>query len=510
MQNSRAAFLINEDGTMKTTVKLTLLVVLLVSGIGCSSSSDSYRASKDLKIDQPSTEERYFGEKRDFYVFGNFPSPLTQPGDIQIELYRGDGVDGVLVRSVRSSVDPILGVTADSSFEKNYPFANVYGQSLAPDIINYPGGLRNPNNKVLVTTGYYAGVLLGGVTKGFDTDYTDADGRPLEDLTAGKYFLKVTGLSGDLQGQTATMEVSFGLTDSAFGRFDPAEQKERLKEFAGDKGLRAYFDMFPGYFSPDGSNLFEIKKRWMPNNSLEAVNTTQGTLEDNSASAINDFILYNIKLASATRTVEIGAVVANSLESSAQTGFYFYNVGEPTLHYVNQDGESIYIGGNLARVPEERKIKLVRADIEPEDPLDEDNQYNVDDPSPKRIDFDLTDGVAVSSGDEVELFGIVLPISSAVLPGSNPGEYQILNTISNIRYSLINADGEEVLAATKPVLLNRTFNQPYVKTVASVYEFKHDFAINYPAGQYYLNLVALDSQGAVVAGTNEVVGIEVK
>jgi hypothetical protein len=43
---------------------------------------------------------------------------------------------------------------------------------MVPDIVQEPDGFLFPGNKVVVTKDYFAGVILGGVTRNFDTDYT--------------------------------------------------------------------------------------------------------------------------------------------------------------------------------------------------------------------------------------------------------------------------------------------------------------------------------------------------
>ena len=47
------------------------------------------------------------------------------------------------------------------------------------------------SNKVVVTRDYYAAVVLGGVTKEFDTLYRGEDGETWQDLKAGVYTLRV-------------------------------------------------------------------------------------------------------------------------------------------------------------------------------------------------------------------------------------------------------------------------------------------------------------------------------
>src|SRR5512133_3025355 len=68
-------------------------------------------AVQDLVITQPSANETILAEVRDFYVYGIFTGTVTNPGDIRIELYPGDTVAGLPVRTIQSRVDPVTGIT---------------------------------------------------------------------------------------------------------------------------------------------------------------------------------------------------------------------------------------------------------------------------------------------------------------------------------------------------------------------------------------------------------------
>ena len=172
---------------------ILLLLLVPVSGTLISPNDPGGRGGV-LVITQPSRNESVFAEMRDFYVYGIFPVRLERPGDLRIELFRGDNTTGERIRLIESHVDPVSGITPWSAIEMNYTDGLDWGNKMVPDLVKEPGGLFNPTNKLVVTNDYYLGLVLGGVTKGIDTTYTDKDDRPLKDLTAGNYTLRVTGL----------------------------------------------------------------------------------------------------------------------------------------------------------------------------------------------------------------------------------------------------------------------------------------------------------------------------
>ncbi|MCX6696657.1 MAG: hypothetical protein NTV84_03705, partial [Methanoregula sp.] len=62
-----------------------LIVISLFIPIAC---------GQDLVITQPSANETQLAEMRDFYVYGIFNGTVTHPGDVRIEVYPGDFVNG--------------------------------------------------------------------------------------------------------------------------------------------------------------------------------------------------------------------------------------------------------------------------------------------------------------------------------------------------------------------------------------------------------------------------------
>lgn len=454
-------------------------------------------------IDQPSAAETSFAEKRDFYVIGSFSAGVAQPGDIRIELYRISPGGPVLVRSIQSAVDPSTGTTPLSSIEQNYAEGSNFGIIMVPDLVKEPGGFLDPTNKVVVTDTYYAGIILGGATKDFDTAYAASDGTPYEDLTEGSYEIVVSGLSHDLKGAAASKAITMGLTHASLGRFTPASSKAKLFAYAAAHGQRTYGDDFPGYFAM-GGNLYEIKNRWMPNNAIEVVNDVPGTVVDNAATAVNDLLVYNVRPTAATTTIEIAALLRYELTESANTLFHYYDVGEPTLAYVDLQGASQSVDGSFADFAEGDHLVLIRAEVFPDNGVSDENLYNIADPTPKAMDLNVADGVTVSACDELSLYGAVRPIPSTVTAGTHSHEFTPDNTIDTIVYTITDANGAVVETSTHEIDLGRIYDAANPASIASSYlEFRHEFVPDFAAGSYTVSAQGYDENGAEVAGTAE-------
>lgn len=478
---------------------IRVLLVAIIFLAGCSSGG----SSAALLIDQPSDTELTFAELRDFYVIGSYPSGVTRPGNIRIELFRGESATGIPIRAIQSQVDATTCVTLESSLDLTYPNGSNFGVTMVPDIVKEPGGIYDPNNKVVVTDTYYAGLILGGATKDFDTTYEDSDGNALEDLTVGTYTIKVTGLSCDTAYMTATKQVYFGLTHASLGRFSPTSSLDKLQAFTTQMGYRIYRNNFPGYFAW-GTNLYEIKSRWMPNNSIEVVNDLDGTTIDNIAAALNDMLVYNVKPTSATNTIETAALVKNELTESTATAWHYYDVGEPTLNFVDEDGASQSFEGTFADFADGDRHVLIRAEVQENDVTSLENIYNVADTTPKSVDLDMSDGITMTTADEFSLFGVVRAIPSTVTAGTHSHEYTIDDSIAHIRYTITDADGAVLSTVTKDINLGRIYDATAPTTIAySSFEYKHEFADEMTAGVYDISAVGLDTNGAEVEGTAE-------
>lgn len=476
--------------------------------VACSSDSTTPVISLDsFNIKYPSVEERYFGEKGDFYVIGLFSDGILYPGDIRIEVFRGETASGTPVRTLQSHVDPLTGVTPDSAIEANYPEGFAVGNmTQSPDLINDPGGFRFPGNKVLVTREYYGAIILGGSTKDFDTDYTDADGNPLTDLTEGVYTVKVTGLSGQVALHSETIQVYFQPIRKLFGGFNPANHKDKFFAYAKENGYGKLYDPLPGYFSPiSWSDSYMIQKRARLRNSLEVVNTVPGATYGTAANAQIGFILYNLKDQGATSCLEIGKAILANVIDSPNTYFYYYNIGEPDITYVTMTSERKTLDGAITKFDYGDRLVLTRASIRALGSGDGDNKYNILDETPTRLDLDLSDGIQLSTGEEFAVFGVVTPIPADTTIDPNHFMYYLVdNRIATVHYRIRNEEDELVAETMRDVTLQRQYyNAIPIVWYPSIYEFEHEFQIALPSGAYTVELIALDQKGNTVSGSAE-------
>ncbi len=189
----------------KGITELAKVTMLLQSPHGTVSkdfnvSESAQSADARIVMKVPSVNEKVFAEKRDFYVFGAINKDLVKvPGNVKVEIFR--------------------------------------------------------SGKLLVTNDYFAALIQGGLTKDFDTTYQDAEGNPLADLTRGEYEIKVTGLSGDLEGFSWSSTVYFEPIRKIFSPFRPEDtHKKKLFSYASQHCLRKFWDPFAGYFLVPAEN----------------------------------------------------------------------------------------------------------------------------------------------------------------------------------------------------------------------------------------------------------------
>lgn len=483
----------------------------LLFTLSCSDSSPGAPA-KIFTISVPSESERYFGEKRDFYVVGYFEEGAPRIGNMRIELFRGENAWGDPIRLTESRVDE-TGVTPDSAIESNYPEGEGWNLNKAPDLVNDPGGFYFPGNKVLVTDTYFGGIILGGATKDFDTDYVDSSGAPLEDLTEGVYTLRVTAVSGDMVLQTETMKLYFEPMFKLFGAFQPANHESKFKAYAKANGYRVFLDPFAGYFFPEGYSVgnYKINKRWRPQNSLEVVNTVEGVSYGTPDNARIGFILYNLVETGTTSRLEIGKALLTEVIDSPNTFFFRYDIGEPEITYTTMTSEEKTIQGSIAPLDYGDRLALTRAEIKIIGTGDGDNRYNLYDETPKVLDLDLADGIEMASSEEFSVFGVVTPIPTTVTEASYL-YYVADNRISKVRYHIRDDQGTEIAIATRDLNLGRVYIQSKPDQLFySIFEFEHEFdfnAMNIVPGTYTMQLIALDQYGDEVPGTEETFTVE--
>lgn len=467
--------------------------------------------SASLTITSPHPTESNFAEKRDFYVVGGFVGGVVAPGDVQVDVFRGGTATGIPVRTVRSHVDPATGLTTTDSMNLGYSEGVSRGLVFTPDLVQSPGTFLDTTNKCVVTPTYYAALIFGGVTKGFDTNYKDEFGATLEDLTSGTYTIRVSGLSGDVAGATTSTQVVFGRTHMMLTRFSPPFHRNRSLQYGADHGYRAaWYDSFAGSLYI-GSAGYEIDNRWRPNNAVEVVNFCTGTLADFIANAENTMVVYNFAPASASVMVELGTMCLYDRVDSAGTEFLRYDIGEPFITYQKMDGSSETLQGAFVEFAQSPGlIALTRGETKARDNINEENLYWFYDNSPREIDTRPGDGVTVANGRELHLFGVARPIPSTVTPLDKAYKFSIDNRIAGIRYTVRNPGGAPVLVTTRGVDLNRVFDpsKPAVLSY-SRNEWRHELIFNLPAGAYPTTLQGVDEFGADVPNAQTAVTIQV-
>ena len=469
-------------------------------------------AANDLVITQPSVNETLFAEMRDFYVYGIFPnSPLATPGDVEIELFPRSSCTfslpvqctGSPLRQIQSHVDPVTGTTNQSCLNLTFVNGVTVGGGYVPDIVENPDGsnFTDPNDKVVVTARYYAGLVLGGVTKTYNTTYKDSSGATLQDLTAGDYTILVTGLTRSLSGQVAAENITFGITNTALGTNRPPDNKNARINYAIQHGLRTYFDAFPGYFSDGGSNWSNFVARAYPNNGIEVVNDLSGTVIDTIAVANNTMFLYNINSASTTYSVELAPILKYNLQDSANTTFLYYSNGEPFLTYNDTTGTPRTVASTILPFTGTNRLALTRVEVRTPLSTSYENLYDPNDTAPQTMYTDLSGGVTLTQGQEFIVFGVTKPIASVVTTTQYPYWYSISNRTSRIAYTIKDSGGSTVLTASHDVNLSRYFTPGSTTRYNSLFEFGSEFATLTTPGTYQVSLVGMDIPGNTVPGT---------
>ena len=142
---------------------------------------------------------------------------------------------------------------------------------------------------------------------------------------------------------------------------------------------------------------------------------------------------------------------------------------------------------------------------------DGDNRYNLYDKTPKALDLDPSDGIAITMGEEFSVFGVVTPIPTTVTEASYL-YYAADNRISRVRYRIMDGQGAPIVVTTRDLNLGRVYIESDPDQLFySIFEFEHEFdfhSMNLDAGIYTIRLIALDEQDNEVSGTEETVTVE--
>ncbi|NMB77646.1 MAG: hypothetical protein GYA23_00955 [Methanomicrobiales archaeon] len=486
-------------------ILLVLAVLLLVVA--------SPASAGHLIIDQPGFAETNLAEFRDFYVYGIFDGTVERPGDIRIELFRGDTARGTPVRVIQSHVDPVTGSTNESVMDASYPNGTRRNGAMVPDLIRAPGGIRDPGNKVVVTNRYYLGLIQGGVTKDFDTSYQGPNGLPLADLTAGNYTIAVTGISGACTGERVNKTVTLGLTSTALGRFSPQENMDTIVRYAAATDRHVYLDWFPGFFTdPDNSSVrFESPQRWTPNNGIEVVNDRPGTHADIPAVANNALLIYNINSGSTTCSVEMAAILRYHLEDCLNTTFLHYDTGEPLFTYRDAaSGRIRNLTGIPVPFPRTSQIVPVRAEILMPG---NDSRENFFDPhdiaTPRTIESHPEEGILAPPGSRMVIYGAARPIASSVTPTATPYRFTVDNRIGSVRSVITDNRGRVIADSRHEMNLSRSYPTGSPNRVFSQFEFGIALPVPNTMGHYQISLAGYDMNGQPVSDATAMIPLTV-
>lgn len=461
-----------------------------------------------IVITQPGPRETTLGEKRDFYVKGAFGSGVHRTGDLRIDLFRvgADGREGKRVRSMRSHVGA-TGVTLRSSLQWAWKGGILSPEGcllLPPDLVMGPRG-ADPDHKVVVRERDWAALVLGGATWLPEIDGPDVRGTRLADLTRGPYRLVVSGLSGDLQGQVARLDLRFGPSPNLFGRFSPPPHMDRMKRYAGQRGLRLYLDDLPGYFTGKEGH-YQVLAREYPNNSLEAVNTLPGIVDARPALHENHVLIWNVHEGSVTQKVEIGAIVRHGLVESVRTEWLHYDLGEYEIDSPERaQGESRHHEATIVPFAPGRRLQMTRAEVRRRTAQGEDGVYVTSDATPRRVVPDLSCPVVVGRDEKLALFGVTRPLVSETTPGPEPATWKTTNRVARVRYRVRDGNLRLVGDSLRDVRLRRTTVDG--KTVEATYEYRHEMDFGTRRGTYRVEYVGIDVAGQEVPGTGGIVSI---
>ena len=491
---------------MKRSIKIALISQALLICIMAASSE-----ALSISILFPSPEEQVLESGRDFYVIGRIDREGLAPGELPFDIRVDVAETGLVrdgkiipVRTVRSSVDPLTGLTPERNicyrYEGKAPWVAIDRETLSkfppPDIIyrhGDPESFYDPSLKAAVTEDRFAVLIQGGVTKDQDTGYSYP-----EDLGWKLYRIIVTAEAGGKILAAAEADVMFGtVQEKVLARFSPDEHMREVVSFAEEKGLRLYRDLFPGYWKCDDSSVYEIPRRWRANDALEYV-----------AGKVHA-VIYNIsEKRCATQEVEIGRMAFEGWLDSEDVVYYHYDTGEPALRFGTWYGTETK-KGKLVPFESGDRLEIVR--VEKGDISD---RYYPED-TVEDVDWNIDDSVSADPGMTIAVCGTVTPIQpmlSEVIPNDD-GTYEVGNRISNIRYRFVDMIEGILYEQSKEVFLQRNYRRSRgEQSLDSIFEFRH--TIDLPEilnGRIVTVFVdAFDKKGDKVEGSSEAFYLRVR
>ncbi|MBQ8758384.1 MAG: hypothetical protein IJZ20_01695, partial [Clostridia bacterium] len=335
----------------------------------------------EINLVAPFEEEIQIAPGRDFYVVGtidrNGMTPASLPVNVQIDLLDSKGNT---VRTLKSNISPD-GLTSAQFFMTDYERGTAVnddkGASLIkftpPDIV-FDGTdrdtIRLAHNKILVRENYFAAIIFGGASKGFDLLYTSADETPLSDITAGEYALIIT--TTDINGEvvaTCRRVLNFGTDKERIVSFDNALIKDYAKKHNITVSNSIVGNWVPcDYIGKARGFSYTIQARFAENVSKEY-----------SASEKVNILLYNLNPKDSKTNLKLGS----SYASKAEKALLYYDIGEPDVKF-NFNGTELSRKGEIVKQDENRFVEILRSET-----TNEEDIY---------ADFNAKDGFVLTKG----------------------------------------------------------------------------------------------------------------
>jgi hypothetical protein len=433
--------------------------------------------------------------ERDFYILGQIIGDIPDDAVLTVQLIRNS--DSMLMREVFTDIK----ANKDGIYW-DYPLITLYGtddplmvkDSLMPDLIYDPnnvGTFQEQWRKCYYDDYNYTATFNGGRYT-YDVYPYDQWGHLYEPILEGEYTVVISAETsgGDLLG-TSSFPLTIGYNpEKVMSRFSPPDHYSNIAAFALQHDYTLYTDPFAGLFDtvqflvnyPPGMEIW-INRKWRI-----------GDLIEYETGRVH-FLIYDVATNSTTWAVELGVIQATrSVEDPARLVNYYYDIGD------------IAVGGragNFVPFPPDDRLQMVRVDY-PLGPTTE-NYIVYSDLASVKSDFDLSDGVPVTTDSIISFFGVVKPIQvdmSDLDWNEITSEYIIRNRPSIVEYH-IQPQGSQDYYIERNIGLQREFSSTNI--VESLLEFKNNFYIDPIWANSFvdISLVAYDSHGRLIGETYE-------
>jgi hypothetical protein len=433
--------------------------------------------------------------ERDFYILGEIIGEIPENTLLTVQLYRG--ADGKLMREVYTDIK----ANKDGIYW-DYPLITLYGtndpdlvkDSMMPDLIYDPSDLHTFQEqwRKCYYDDYNFTATFNGGRYTYDVYPYDQWGEPYEPILEGEYTVVVVALSS--QGELLGRDV-FPLTvgynaEKVMSRFSPPAHYANIAAFASQYDYTLYTDPFAGLFDtvqflvnyPAGMEIW-INRKWRI-----------GDLIEYETGRVH-FLIYDVATNSTTWAVELGAIQASqTVEDPNRLLSYYYDIGDVAVG--NRVGTFIPFLVN-------DKLQIPRIDF-PSGPTIE-NYIVYSDLATVSSDFDLSDGVYVTAGSTISIFGVVKPIQVSTNDldwNEITSEYIIRDRASTVEYHIQPEDSLDYFIV-RNIGLQREFASDNI--VESLLEFKNNLYIDPIWANSFvdISLVAYDSHDRLIPGSYE-------